>query len=125
VRIKTVSVGDILTRMAQSLESMSGVLPHGTLFYSGASSSYWVGVEVLATVRRTMFNTADHGAFTATIPFPETVFLFYVDREKIVQSKLFACIPPIGRRNDQLFRFPFGNVYEDGKICWGNIVLPR
>lgn len=41
---------------------------------------------------------------------------------EVANHKLFATPNPIIRDNDQLYRFPFGNVYSDGAICWGNIV---
>jgi hypothetical protein len=60
-----------------------------------------------------------------TVPFPEILFVVCVREKRIAESRLFACIPPIGRPHDRLYRFPFGNVYEDGRICWGNMTLPQ
>lgn len=40
---------------------------------------------------------------------------------EVANHKLFATPNPIIRDSDQLYRFPFGNVYSDGGICWGNI----
>lgn len=40
---------------------------------------------------------------------------------KVVNTRLFATQGPVLRDSDQLYRFPFGNVYQpDGRICWGS-----
>jgi len=40
-------------------------------------------------------------------------------------SRLYATQGPIIRDTDQLYRFPFANVYEDGRICWGGVDWTR
>jgi hypothetical protein len=40
---------------------------------------------------------------------------------RIVHERLFATGSPTLRDTDILYRFPFGNVYEDGRICWGQV----
>jgi hypothetical protein len=124
ITTKTVSVSDFLMELSQDMEITTGILPSGTKFYAGTKNSYLIGVQVPAKVRTAEFRL-DNGLCTMTVPFPEILFIFMVREGQIIDSKLFACIPPIGRSYDRLYRFPFGNVYDTGVICWGGIVLPK
>ena len=53
------------------------------------------------------------------IPFPATLFLFWVENGK---EKLSHCHAV--DKNGQICKYPFPNVYESGRICWGNCHLP-
>jgi hypothetical protein len=118
---KPISVSDLVTELARDLEITTGVLPNGTRFYSGTKTMYRIGIQVPAKKRTTRFSLLD-ASQSFTVPFPEMLFIFSVQDKRIFSSLLFACIPPIGRPQDRLYSFPFGNVYgNDGKICWGDV----
>jgi len=119
VSTKTVSVDDLIFRLAKEVEMTTGILPAGTKFYSGTKNSYKIGIQVPSKVR-TIQARLDDILCEKTIPFPETLFVFSVNDTKVLDSLLFACIPPLGRMDDRLYAFPLGNVYDDGPICWGN-----
>lgn len=53
------------------------------------------------------------------VPFPETVFFMTSVNGRIVDSKVHA------KHGENLCHYPFGNVYDDGKICWGQNKLPN
>lgn len=53
------------------------------------------------------------------IPFPKLLFRLRIVNGIINGSYVFAV-----KSNDKLAHFPFTNVYNDGKICWGNVQLP-
>lgn len=53
------------------------------------------------------------------IPFPNLTFYFSVIKGEINQSKVFARKSDIVDDKTLLYFYPFGNVYSDGRICWG------
>ncbi len=53
-----------------------------------------------------------------TVPFPETVFFLSTQSGRVVESKVFS------KKGSRLYHYPFGNVYSDGRICWGGTSLP-
>lgn len=62
------------------------------------------------------------------VVFPDLAFLFKVREGMVSASFCFALkrdesgmIGPASR----LCYYPFGNVYDNGKICWGNTVFPK
>jgi len=124
VTTKTVAVADLLMEISHDMEITTGILPSGTKFYAGTKNSYRIGIQVPTKVRTAEFRL-DGGPRAMTVPFPEILFVFTVSEGRILDSRLFACVPPIGRSYDRLYRFPFGNVYEEGNICWGGNILPQ
>lgn len=125
VSTKTISVAALLAELSRDMEITTGILPAGTKFYAGTRNSYRVGVQVPAKVRTADFTLHEVGARRMTVPFPETLFVFGVKDKRIMDSSLYACVPPVGRPYDRLYRFPFGNVWENGNICWGNAAHPE
>ncbi len=125
IATKTIAVADLIAELSRDLEITTGVLPGGTRFYSGTKSVYRIGIQVPAKVRTADFTLHDVGPKRITVPFPEMLFVFSIREKRISDSTLFACIPPIGRAHDRLYFFPFGNVWEDGRICWGSVHQPQ
>lgn len=55
------------------------------------------------------------------IPFPECIFLFSVlDGKKNNESYVYA-----SDGSNKLYHYPFGNVYNNHKICWGRTQTPE
>lgn len=60
------------------------------------------------------------------VPFPNMVFKFQTKKGKVVISQVFAVEgDPRQGEPAKLCRYPFGNVYDNGKICWGRNTLPQ
>lgn len=57
------------------------------------------------------------------VPFPKLMFYFKVRTGILKESKVYAL--KSGRISDKttLYKYPFGNVYDGGKICWGGNVI--
>lgn len=122
VSTKNISISDLIVQLSKDMEITTGILPSGTKFYAGTKNCYCIGVQIPAKVRTAEFNAG--GIKTFTVPFPEMLFIFNIKNERIIESSLFSCIPPVGRSHDRLYRFPYGNVWKDGRICWGDLYIP-
>lgn len=122
-RHKVVSTDELIGTMTSMFLFSTGILPINTRFYSGTKSEFLVGVETPAKIRR--FMRQDRGKVSEfNIPFPHCLFIFKVSGKRISNTKLFALDKPLQSEKDTLFQFPFGNVYDDGHICWGANALP-
>lgn len=59
------------------------------------------------------------------IPFPTLMFKFGVKKGRVIVSEVFSLDTNRPCRTSKLYRYPFGNVYDNGNICWGlNILKP-
>lgn len=117
---KTVGIDDIISNLTSSFKLSTGLLPRSTRFFSGSPNDYIIGIEEPSKIRR--FARRDEKASTTQIriPFPICFFIFNVKGNRVQKSNVFATRSSILKEDDQLYRFPFGNVYNDGSICWGS-----
>lgn len=101
-----------------------GRIPEG--FYDGHSDArrgvYEAIIYVPAGIRPLLFSGYEEHLI---IPFPSLVFYFRTKMGKITVSKVFATKDKILTDNTVLYGYPFGNVHDDGRICWGGNVLPN
>lgn len=57
------------------------------------------------------------------VPFPALVFDFTVRMGVLKDSKVYALASSKPSMRDILYKYPYGNVHTDGKICWGMNVV--
>jgi hypothetical protein len=117
--VKTVATEDLISALASGFKITTGVLPHGTKFYSGTRQQYRIGIEVPGGRRMADFSLRA-GKLSVEIPFPDMLFVFEISRGIYSSSRAFSIIPPFGLPTHKLYMFPFGNVSAEGAICWGS-----
>lgn len=121
---KTVMVDNLISNLTSSFRFSTGLLPANTRFFSGTATDYLIGIESPSRVRRFLrssYNTQVNGKMPKElkIPFPTCLFVFEVRESKVRKSQAFAVRGSVVRESDTVCRFPFGNIYHDGRICWG------
>ena len=98
-----------------------GRLPQG--YYDGALSpaenTFKMAVSIPAAVRPLQYFDTVY-----VVPFPALMFIFCVATGRINVSEVVALDTDVPQEDSIVYHYPFGNVYNDGKICWGNIALP-
>jgi len=82
-------------------------------------------IEASPANRTVKYNRVDNGEIQ-NVRYPGLLMsvVCRVDNTGILtphDTRLYATQGPIIRDTDQLYRFPFANVYSDGKICWGSV----
>lgn len=98
-----------------------GELPGGYL--RGAvdisnSSSFLAAIRLAPEKRILPFFGEEH-----IVPFPELLFLFKVISGKAIKSEVYALVYKEGE--SVIAHYPFGNVHDNGSICWGRTTLPH
>jgi hypothetical protein len=117
---KIVSVPNLISSLAKEQRISTGLMPRGTRVYSGSGNNYIIVVEVPAGIRPINYNTKN-----LIIPHPSYLFFFKVVNSSVVDVRILALGGPITSLKNVLYRFPFGNTYGDGRICWGSVRLPK
>lgn len=59
------------------------------------------------------------GGAQLTVPLPRTVLVHY---DRVV--RLFAMASSSFEPGEQAYKLPFPNVYDDGRVCWGQNTVP-
>jgi hypothetical protein len=119
---KSVTIDGIVSVLTSSVMISTGLLPTNTRFYSGSDYEYVIGIQSPPLVRR--LRVANHKV-VYEIPFPVCLFIFHVKNKSVVGARIFSAKNPVMKEGETLSRFPFGNTYKDGKICWGEARLPK
>ena len=116
---KVISLEDYLSMLETSLKLdvkedviriPKGAIPKGYIDGKFSRSGYTVIWREPAKKRLFIHKTGHY-----QIPFPDLVFCLCVENGRMEQKQVFAA------SKDTLYRYPFGNVDEDGHICMGNI----
>ena len=79
------------------------------------------GYRVILYVKEQMQPFSYAGAIMR-LPFPAQVFYLEVKGGAVKNKKVYAVKDEIICPDTELFYYPFGNVYDDGRICMGNIL---
>lgn len=117
---KIVSIPNLISSLAKEQKISTGLLPRGARVYSGSENNYTIVIEVPAGIRPINYNTKNF-----IVPHPSYLFFFRVSNSSVVDVRIFALGGPITSLKNALYRFPFGNTYGDGRICWGGVHLPK
>jgi len=133
---KTVSIDDLAASLAANHQINTGVLPKGARFYSGSGTNFTICTEAAPRVRNIVFDYyarrraaeekgEEYKASTIAIPFPTCLFMFVVKGGLARISKIVTVKQTLNTMNDRVYRFPLGNTFGDGRICWGYNATPK
>lgn len=59
------------------------------------------------------------------IPFPGCLFFLEVNRGAVCTKCVYSYVDEVVGDDTKLYRYPFGNVSENGNICMGNISIKK
>lgn len=99
----------------------SPVLPEGTLQYWRGHGYQIVTIYRPAHTRKMYFYEDEY-----TLPIPGTVFAFRLDSHdggtpSMTESAVFTVAGRWEGPKTQLCGYPYGNVYDEHTICWGDL----
>lgn len=122
---KTMNLTDFVSALTDSIGKTCftelGEIPFG--YFRGSinpcdTSSFKVAVIIPQDKRILSYYNEDH-----LVPFPELLFLFNVKSGWVNKSYAYSLVSSKNRKI--VAHYPYGNVYDDGRICWGLNHLPR
>ncbi len=119
-KVKHVALQDLIEAFQDQTMS-SPLLPPGTVQYWRGSSNETLAVFTPAH-KRTMLLC---GREYKDMPVPPTLFVFqlyrYEDSLSIGNSAVFVLKDDFRGEGTWLHKFPYGNVFDDNRICWGEV----
>jgi hypothetical protein len=118
VTTKHITRGSLLSSITSGMTLKTDLLVRGTRFYFGEPEKYIVGIESVPKVRPLLFGYEEPYK-KLYVPYPPCLFFFKVVNGVVNETYLFSLRNSIMSYNDSLYRFPFGNAYDDGRVCWG------
>lgn len=126
--VKTVEVGSLLKALkcAVKLEAEQapiGKIPFG--YYDGAISIYSGKLCAdIVTVLPASMQMMKYENTQYDVCVPSLVFSFHVNKGRMENTRVFTLKDEKPTEKSVLYRYPYGNVYDDGRICWGTNSFP-
>ena len=128
--VKDVLIEDFLTMISSAVrkgdkvsfsDCRLGGLPEGLVDMSYRSDGNFA---VLQQVPSTVF-VVEYCNKKYSIPFPSLLFFTKVIDGRVTKVATFAVKEEKATAKSTLYHYPFGNVYGDGRVCWGSNKLPQ
>lgn len=119
--VKVTSLEGLLSCLAKRSKFDSGYLDQNIIRLVRIGNKVYALAHDTSRIRQ----VSHQGGHRFTIPTPPSLFLFIFKEEEngrfhLSGSRVAAVTDAVVSDASTLFRFPFGNVYDDSRICWGN-----
>lgn len=99
-----------------------GQIPNG--YYDGKIHPYEPDTFSVTIALPKGLQQIVYGTSSYSVPVPGLVFVIEVKKQRIIKSVVYAYKGEL-TEDSPLYHYPFGNVYCNGKICWGGNSLPK
>jgi hypothetical protein len=91
------------------------LLPPGTILYQEELSGRKI---VVIEVKKQQWDIIYFNTPYSAVGHPKVLFEFVLRAERIEQCRIFAMKDGPVKPSSKLYRYPFGNVYQDFRACW-------
>lgn len=122
---KYVNVEDLRSILMEHMRLETGILPDFCKYYLNTDGKTIMVLQTPAKKREILYHgRGSRSVEEMTVPFPHVIFGVCLEGSTVRQVLIYASKTPIVNNDTRLARFPFGNVWEDGRVCWGNTSIP-
>ncbi|MCH5248331.1 MAG: hypothetical protein J1E98_00290 [Lachnospiraceae bacterium] len=125
---KIVEIGSLLKafKCAVKMEADSapiGKIPFG--YYDGAISmcSGKLCADIVTVLPASM-QLMKYENTQYDVCVPSLVFSFHVNKGRLERTQVFTLKDEEATEDSILYRYPYGNVHDNGNVCWGNNAFP-
>lgn len=124
-QIKIIDPDDLVSALSSQAKIETGLLPSNTRYFSSNGQISSIILEVKQHVRK--INMCRE---LLNVPFPGCIMLVTLINQpngtKHISQTYFYCYKDIVLNSkSRLYKFPYGNVFLNGTICWGSVPFPK
>ena len=125
---KLVEIGSLLKAfkcavMMEVEQAPIGKIPFG--YYDGAVSMCNSKLCAdIVTVLPASMQMMQYEDTQYDVCIPSLVFSFHVDKGRLKDTRVFTLKDEKPTDDSVLYRYPFGNVHNNGEVCWGSNAFP-
>ena len=126
---KSVLIEELISGLLADHSISTGILPNGTKMFSGTSNNYRILIETPPKVRKMKILKLNSDGTkkikeVIEVPYPICLFDFSIKDCGIYDVRIYSLKNTLQKMDDNIYCFPFSNVYTDGRVCWGGVKLP-
>lgn len=124
-KFKYLSLPKFQQLVLQDYDFNTGLMPVGTVAFRRNGTGERITIIQPASIQNVQFEIQEENKNPViekfTVPIPPLLWMFGLDLEKKLNStSVFALKTGLIINTTPLFRVPFSNVNEDGRVCWGD-----
>ncbi len=94
------------------------ILPKSCVFYQESRNRIRVGIEVEKGNHDVIFGEIEESLYKQ-VAYPKLLFWFDINKSmQVLSANVVAVKDLLISEETELYRFPYSNVFESGKICW-------
>lgn len=125
---KVVEIGSLLKAFKKAVVETVAQAPIGDIpfgYYNGAIgiSDNKLKADIITVLPASM-QMMQYENTPYDVCVPSLAFSFQVDKGRLQNTRVFVLKDENPTENSVLYRYPFGNVHDDGRVCWGSNVFP-
>lgn len=120
--VKNIELEDLKEVFANNIPMETGMLPKGCIYMARKETHIILLIEVTPKKHSIIYRgRSTSNANRREVPMPTLVFGLHYNQGVLNHSYCATTQLPITSMETPTFRFPLGNVYDDSRICWGNV----
>lgn len=122
--LKILDPEDVAATMANQAKIETGILPANTRSYATNGQLASLLLDIKPQMRRLWVLEKRE----CDVPLPGCLMMLTVltteTNKRVTGSYLYSYKDVVITPQTQLYMFPYGNVFGDGRICWGSVPIP-
>ncbi|MBF7083391.1 hypothetical protein IT084_10440 [Desulfallas sp. Bu1-1] len=104
----------------------SPALPKNCIYYGVLERFASSPTQVVVIERDKCSKPYNHiGDIILNVGYPKLLFAYKIQNNNVISSAVVAAKDEFIKNNSAVYHFPYGNVFADGIICWGNYRHPQ
>lgn len=103
----------------------SPVLPKNCIYYGVVERFASHPSQIVVVEKDKCIKPYNHLGDVINVGYPKLLFTYRIRGNEVIDSAVVAAIDEFIKNQSPIYRFPYGNVHSDGRICWGTFKYPR
>lgn len=99
-------------------------LPKNCIYYGVIEWFMKEPAQVVVIERDKCIRPYNHFGDTYMVGYPKLLFAYLVKGGRVTSTAVVAAKDEFIKSNSSVYHFPYGNVYDNGRVCWGNFSHP-
>ncbi len=124
IQSKIVDPEDVADALAKRSKMDTGLLPRNTRYYARLANYQLLVLELPEHICRIEYAGLST-PFDVPVPYLCFFIRFFLDSTtstyRVLNTNLYAAYGPVLDNDTSLYKFPYGNVYPNGNVCWGSV----
>jgi hypothetical protein len=99
-------------------------LPKNCIYYGVVERFMNSSTQIVVLERDGCIRPYNHFGEIYNVGYPKMLFAYAIKNSRVISTMVVAVKDEFVKNDSAVYHFPYGNVYGDGRVCWGNFSYP-